>query len=70
MTHDLNLAAQFAQRIVALDRGRVAAQGTPAEILRAEVLGAVFGPHLHFGRMPGPDASPLVVPRRRERSDG
>ncbi|MFO1051407.1 MAG: ABC transporter ATP-binding protein [Planctomycetota bacterium] len=70
VTHDLNLAAQFAQRIVALDRGHIVAQGTPAEILRAEVLGAVFGPHLHFGRLPGTDASPLVVPRRRERSDG
>jgi len=65
VTHELNLASRFAARCVVLERGRVAAQGTPAEVFRPAVLGAVFGPHLHYGTAAadGPDAErPLVVP--------
>ncbi|HEX6885383.1 MAG TPA: ABC transporter ATP-binding protein [Planctomycetota bacterium] len=65
VTHELNLAGRFAARCVVLERGRVAAQGTPAEVFRPAVLGAVFGPHLYYGTAAadGPDAlRPLVVP--------
>jgi iron complex transport system ATP-binding protein len=41
--HDINLAAQYADTLVLLDRGRVAAQGSPAEVLTADRIGAVFG---------------------------
>ncbi|HEV2860582.1 MAG TPA: heme ABC transporter ATP-binding protein [Pyrinomonadaceae bacterium] len=41
--HDLNLAARFADRLVLLDRGRVAAEGTPAEVLTAARIREVFG---------------------------
>lgn len=40
--HDLNLAAQFCDRLVLLDRGRIAAVGEPAEVLRPEVLAQVY----------------------------
>jgi len=43
VTHDLNLALQFADRILVLDRGRVAADGSPREVLTAELLERVFG---------------------------
>ena len=43
VTHDLNLAAAFADRIVVLDRGRVVADGTPASVLTPELLRDVFG---------------------------
>jgi iron complex transport system ATP-binding protein len=62
VTHDLNLASQFATRLMLLDNGRVAAVGTPDEVLRPEVLAPVYGPHLHYGRMPDPDGRPYVVP--------
>jgi iron complex transport system ATP-binding protein len=43
VVHDLNLAARFADQIVLLDRGRVVATGTAAEVLTAERIRAVFG---------------------------
>ncbi len=42
-THDLNLAARLSHHVVLLDRGRVAAEGPPAEVLRPDVLRSVFG---------------------------
>jgi iron complex transport system ATP-binding protein len=41
--HDLHLAARFFPRVVLLDRGRVVADGPPAEVLSAARLRAVFG---------------------------
>ena len=41
-THDLNLAAAYSDRVIVLDRGRVAADGTPTEALRPETIREVF----------------------------
>ena len=41
--HDLNLAARFADRVVVLHRGRVIANGLPAEVLSASLLRDVWG---------------------------
>ncbi len=41
--HDLNLAAMAADRIVALRHGRVAAEGTPAEIMTDEAIERIYG---------------------------
>lgn len=40
--HDINYAAAYADRIVALKDGRLSAQGTPEEIMTADCLGALF----------------------------
>jgi len=42
ITHDLNLAARFADRMVLLHRGAVVAQGEPASVMQAELLSGVF----------------------------
>jgi iron complex transport system ATP-binding protein len=42
VVHDLNLAARFADKIVVLNDGRVAAGGTPAEVLTRELIREVF----------------------------
>jgi iron complex transport system ATP-binding protein len=42
ITHQINLAARFADRMILLDRGHVAAEGTPSEVLRREVLERVY----------------------------
>ncbi|HEV8247823.1 MAG TPA: heme ABC transporter ATP-binding protein [Polyangiaceae bacterium] len=41
--HDLGLAARFADRVIVLDRGQVAAQGAPQEVLTSELLATHFG---------------------------
>lgn len=43
ITHDLNLAAAFADEIITLKDGQIAAKGTPAEVLTAENVRDVFG---------------------------
>ena len=42
MLHDLALAAAWADRVLVLDGGRVAALGAPAEVLTAELLSRVY----------------------------
>jgi len=47
--HDLTLAARFCDRLVLLDRGRVAAEGKPAEVLTPEMLARVYAVTAAFG---------------------
>ncbi len=42
ITHHLDLAARFADRLLLLDRGRVAAEGKPREVLGEETLQRVY----------------------------
>ena len=41
--HDLTLAAQYGDRVVLLDRGRVAAEGEPRSVLTSARVGALYG---------------------------
>ncbi len=41
--HDLNLAAAHCDKLVLLSGGHIAAQGTPAEVLTADILQRVYG---------------------------
>ena len=47
VTHELNLAAEFADRIVLLDRGKTLRVGKPVEVYEQELLQQVFGTLLH-----------------------
>jgi len=42
VSHDVNLAGRFADRLVLLKEGVVAAAGAPADVIAAETLGAVY----------------------------
>lgn len=42
ITHDVNLAAQFADKILLMKQGRILQAGTPIEVLTAEWLQEVF----------------------------
>jgi iron complex transport system ATP-binding protein len=53
VTHDLNLAAAFADRIVVLDAGRVVADAAPEEVLQPETIRRVFGIDSEIRRGPG-----------------
>ena len=43
VTHDLGLAARFADHLLVLAKGRLASQGAPAEALSEAVMADVFG---------------------------
>jgi iron complex transport system ATP-binding protein len=54
VTHHLNLAARYADRLVLLHEGRVAARGAPDEVLTAEIAERVYQWPIVIGRHPGP----------------
>jgi iron complex transport system ATP-binding protein len=64
--HDLNLAARYAQRLVAMKDGASVASGTPEEVLTEQLLADVFD--LEARILTDPVAgTPMVVPVRRLR---
>lgn len=70
-THDVNLAARYADRLVLLHEGRVAAAGPPEAVLVPETVERVWAWPVrvvaHDG--PGPDrGAPQVVPIRGDRA--
>lgn len=65
VTHNINLAARYADTLLLLDRGRAVAEGAPADVLQRERLERVYGWPLQVHPHPGPgrDAgAPQVVP--------
>jgi len=64
--HDLNLAARYAQRLVAMKDGVVVAAGTPAEVLTEQLLADVFDLEARVITDPV-SGTPMVVPVRRLR---
>ena len=68
ITHDINLAARFADLLLLLDRGRTRARGAPDEVLTRESLEAIYGWPLRVVPHPGPGSdtgAPQTVPLRR-----
>lgn len=51
--HDINYAAAWADRIVAMREGRVTAFGPPEEVIRPDVLEAVYGDRIEVTRQGG-----------------
>jgi iron complex transport system ATP-binding protein len=64
VSHQLNLVARFADRLVLLDRGRIAAAGSVEDVMRADVLERVYGWPVVVTRDPAVGA-PALVPLRR-----
>jgi iron complex transport system ATP-binding protein len=63
ITHHLDLASRFADRILLLSEGRVAAEGPPGEVLDPEVLRRVYRWPVVV-ELDGLTGSPRVVPVR------
>jgi len=61
VSHDLGLAAHSADRLALLEGGRLASLGTPDQVLRPEILRAVFGVEASVIEAPG--GARVVVPR-------
>ena len=64
VSHQLNLVARFANQVVLLHRGVVAASGAPDDVMRASVLESVYEWPLVVSRDPAVGA-PTLVPLRR-----
>ncbi len=65
VSHDLNLAAMYADHLLLLDRGRLAASGPPHEVLRFDLLEKVYGCPLLVDKSPlGDYPSVHLVPGR------
>ncbi len=50
--HDINLAAQYCDELVALKQGRLLKQGKPAEIMTAKVLDDIYSVQMNIIRHP------------------
>jgi iron complex transport system ATP-binding protein len=61
--HDLTLAGQFADRLLLLDGGCVAASGAPSAVLRGDLLGSRFGAAVEV--LTTADGDHAVIARRR-----
>ncbi|WP_104160219.1 ABC transporter ATP-binding protein [Arthrobacter sp. ZGTC212] len=59
--HDLNIAARYADHLIAMKSGAVAAQGAPADVVTEDLVRDVFG--LESRVIPDPvSGTPMVVP--------
>ena len=61
IVHDLNLAAGCCDRLLLLGQGRVAACGTPAQVLTPDTLRQVYGVEATVLPHPNQPGRPLVV---------
>ncbi|MDF0666989.1 MAG: ABC transporter ATP-binding protein [Nitrospira sp.] len=64
VSHDLNLVSQYCDRILLLDRGRVARLGSPAEVIEPGTLEAVYRCRVLVDRHPGTGLPRVTVPGR------
>ena len=62
VSHHINVAARFADRLVLLAAGRVVADDAPARVLEPDRLAAVFGWPVSVHHLP--DGSPQLFPER------
>ncbi len=63
VTHDVNLAARYADWVILLSGGRTAAQGAPRDVLTPETVGAVYGWPVMISSF---DGAPQITPLRGE----
>jgi iron complex transport system ATP-binding protein len=68
VSHQLNLVARFADEIVLLHDGRVAAAGTPEDVMQAAILERVYDWPLVVTRDPAVGAPALLPLRVRRRT--
>jgi iron complex transport system ATP-binding protein len=63
VSHDLTLAARHASRLIALEQGRIAADGPPASIVTPDLLRAVYATEATVVH-DAATGSPVVIPIR------
>lgn len=58
--HEVNMSARFCDHIVAIKGGKIAMQGTPADLMQPQVLQDIYG--LPMQVLTRPDGSPVAIP--------
>ena len=61
VTHDVNLASLYCDRVALLRRGRLVEEGPPSGVLRADVLEATYGDEIVLSQHPA-TGRPIVLP--------
>ena len=64
ISHQLNLVARFASRLILLSHGKVVADGAPSDVMTGDLLERVYGWPVLVTRDPAVGA-PMLVPMRR-----
>jgi iron complex transport system ATP-binding protein len=59
--HDLNLAAEYCDRLVLLDQGRLVAMGSPTDVLTTETILNVYGASVIIGRNPVSNGPHIIL---------
>lgn len=59
--HDLNLAAEYARKMLLMNRGRIHMIGTPEEVLERATIESVFGTRVSAGKNPV-SMKPFILP--------
>jgi iron complex transport system ATP-binding protein len=60
--HDLNLTAMYADRVFVMHRGRLAASGSPEEVMSDDIISRVFECRMRVGALPA-GGVPFVLPQ-------
>ena len=64
VSHDLNLASQYCDRILLLDRGQIVRLGGPDEVIEPEVLESVYRCRVLVDRHPSSGLPRITLPGR------
>lgn len=60
--HDLNLTAMYADRVYVMHKGRLAAAGSPSDVLSDDLMSRVFECRLRVGALPAGN-TPFILPQ-------
>jgi iron complex transport system ATP-binding protein len=68
ISHDVNVCAEYCRRLMVLREGRLAGDGTPAELVTPELVRDVYGASVSVLANPTSGAPLIAVASRRDRS--
>jgi iron complex transport system ATP-binding protein len=61
VSHDVNVAAEYCERIVLMVSGRIVARGTPEEVIKYDTLHQVYGARIVVGENPETGAPHVLL---------
>jgi len=70
VSHDLNLASEYCDRVLLLDQGRVFRLGSPEDVIQPEILRTVYRCHVLVDKHPMSGLPRVTLPSRNHRSGG